>query len=168
MKEHKRIFKEAAKERFKDAEVLYINGRVHSAFYLLGYCIECTTKYFIIKFLGCDNIKEAEDKVGELYCHIDKVENRQPILYRRIKLLKSQIIRINPRISRNKNFDPICNKLCQLIGEFYGTYGWRTQLRYSSEYSFKYNSYPPGYNFNYVKSDFETIRKKVGGIICHL
>ncbi len=168
MSEHKRIFKESAKERLKDAEILYQNDRVHIAFYLLGYCIECSAKYFIIKSLGCNTIKEAENKIGkDFYCHIDKVENREPILYRRIKLLKLQINKINPRVSRNKDFSLICDKLCQLIGKFYGIYGWKIQLRYSSKYSFEHN-YPPGYNFNYVEDNFQNIIKEVGGIIWSL
>jgi len=164
MREEKRIFKEAAKERLKDSNLLYKNNRVHIAFYLLGYCIECSIKYFIINSLGCNNIEEAEKKVGPFYYHIDKVEKGHPILYRRMRFLKLQIYRINPRISKNRNFDSICNKLCNLIGKFFGTYGWRIQLRYSSDYSLSKN-YPQDYNFKYIEDNFQDIFKDVGEII---
>ena len=166
MSEHKSIFKEAARERFKDAQILYQKGKIHIAFYLLGYCIECSTKYFIIKSLGCETIKEAEDKIGKIfYYHIDKVENREPILYRRIKFLKSKMIRKNPRIVRDKNFIPTCKKLSKLIGKFYGKYGWRIQLRYTSQYALENYEYPPGYNFSDVKTNMGNIIKEVGGIV---
>ena len=174
--EDKKIFKEAARERLEDAYILGKEGRIHIAFYLLGYCIECGIKYFIIKSLDCKNIKEAEQKVGKLYYHIDKmgdkiddIGNRKPILCRRMDILNTQIRKRNPRISRkNREFQPIFQGLRKLLKKFYENYGWKIELRYTSEYSLHNRNYPQGYNFNYIKSNFENIIKEVWEVVWKL
>jgi len=47
--------KKLAREKFTDAECLFINGRFNSAYYLAGYCIELLIKAKICQTLGIED-----------------------------------------------------------------------------------------------------------------
>jgi len=62
-------FKKIAKTRLAEAKVLYRKEKYSGAYYLAGYCIECSLKACIAKKVKKSEFPPAPEVVKEIYTH---------------------------------------------------------------------------------------------------
>lgn len=66
---YRQDFKSLADLRVKEAKVLLINGKLHGAYYLAGYAIECALKAWIAKRTKRFQFPAKPGHIKQLYTH---------------------------------------------------------------------------------------------------
>jgi len=114
-------FKEAARDRFEDAKVLFEGNRIDASFYIIGYSLECITKFIILYIYGYKQI-EQHKKIKK---HIDEPDDF---------ITELNIVEKKSRNIRKMQLNNLLIKKTKILLKKFNDLDWKVEIRYNKDF----------------------------------